>query len=96
MQEIVLCKVEYKKLWFFDRKAMTKLAQAKQRTLTMIQVGADSTFQKLSLPIFSNSRRYHQISYLTIVQRVICVYNDAIVGKVLKAQLPKLHSPLKT
>ena len=75
---------------------MTKLAQAKQRTLTMILEGANSTFQKLSLPIFSNSPRYHQIGYLTIVQRVICVYNDAIVGKVLKAQLSQLHSPLKT
>jgi hypothetical protein len=73
-----------------------KVRQAKQRTLTMILEGAYVTFQKLSLPIFSNSSRYHQNGYLTIVQRVICVYNDAIVRKVLKAQLPKLHSPLKT
>jgi hypothetical protein len=96
MQEIVLCKVEYNKLSFYEREAMTKLAQAKQRTLTVILEGAFSAFQNLSLPIFSNSRRYHQIGYLTIVQRVICVYNDAIVAKVLKAQLSKLHSPLKT
>ncbi len=75
---------------------MTKLTQAKQRMLTMKLEGAQSTFQKLSLLIFSNSRRYHQIGYLTIVQRAICVYNDAIVGKVLKAQLSQLHSPLKT
>ena len=93
MQEIVLYQVEYNKLWFYDREAMTKLALSKQRMLTMILEGAYSTFQKLSLPIFSNSHKYHQIGYLTIVQRVICVYNDAIVGNLLKASLSKLHSP---
>ncbi len=96
MQEILLCKVEYDTLLFYGREAMTKLAETKQRTLSMILEGAHSTFQKISLLTFSNPRRYHQIGYLTIVQRVICVYNDAIVGNALKTQLPKLHSPLKT
>ncbi len=35
--------------------------------------------------IVSNAHTYHQIGYLTIVQRVICVYNDAIVRNLLKA-----------